>query len=52
MLGYDKNDIGKMTDAIESALIKVNADDPLWLSGDLRKALTFLQGLLAEGYFD
>jgi hypothetical protein len=52
MLGYDKDDLGQMTDAIESALTTVNANDDPWLSGNLNMTLVFLHGLSAEGYFD
>lgn len=52
MLGYEKDDLGEMTNAIESVLTTVNSDDDPWLSGNLNMTLVFLQGLLAEGYFD
>jgi hypothetical protein len=52
MLGYTKEDLDEMTNAIESALTTINPDDDPWLSGNLNMTLVFLQGLWAEGYFD
>jgi hypothetical protein len=52
MLGYTKEDLDEMTNAIESVLTTVNPDDDPWLSGNLNMALVFLQGLWSEGYFD
>ena len=52
MLGYTKEDLDDMTNGIESVLTTVNPDDDPWLSGSLNMTLVFLQGLLAEGYFD
>ena len=48
MLGYEKDDLGEMTDAIEAALTTVNPDDDPWLSGNLDMTLVFLRKLLAE----
>ena len=48
MLGYEKDDLGEMTQAIESALTTVNTDDDPWLSGNLNMTLVFLRKLLAE----
>jgi hypothetical protein len=48
MLGYEKDDLGQMTQAIESALTTVNANDDPWLSGNLNMTLAFLTKLLAE----
>jgi hypothetical protein len=48
MLGYEKDDLGQMTQAVESVLTTVNANDDPWLSGNLNMTLAFLTKLLAE----
>jgi hypothetical protein len=52
MLGYTKEDLDEMVNAIQSALTTVNSDDDPWLHSRLHMASEFLQGLWAEGYFD
>jgi hypothetical protein len=57
MLGYDEVDLNRMIDAIHDAklfYLRTPSDlinkDPL--VKDLEDAVSFLQGLWAEGYFD
>ena len=52
MLGYTKEDLDNMVDAVASAITTVNSDDDPWLHGSLSKTQEFLEGLWAEGYFD
>jgi len=52
MLGYTKEDLDNMIDAVGSAITTVDSDDDPWLHGSLSKTHEFLQGLWAEGYFD
>lgn len=52
MLGYTGEDLDEMIGAIQSALTTVDDTDDPWLHGNLNKAMEFLQGLWAEGYFD
>ena len=52
MLGYSKEDLDEMTNAIDSAMTTVNPDDDPWLHSRLYMASDFLKGLWAEGYFD
>jgi hypothetical protein len=52
MLGYTKEDLDEMTNAIDSAMTTVNPDDDPWLHSRLYMATELLQGLWAEGYFD
>lgn len=50
MLGYTEADIAVMTDAIEDAIKSGRlADD---VTDGLEKAMTFFDGLWAEGYLD
>lgn len=50
MLGYTKDDLGKMINAITRITrLRVSEDEYL---DDLNMAGDFLQGLWAEGYFD
>ena len=52
MLGYSKEDLDEMTNAIESAMTTVNPDDDPWLHSRLYMASDLLKGLDSEGYFD
>jgi hypothetical protein len=57
MLGYDEVDLNRMIDAIHDAklfYIRTPSDliDKQPLIKDLEDAVSFLQGLWAEGYFD
>jgi hypothetical protein len=52
MLGYTKEDLDEMTNAIDSAMTTVNPDDDPWLHSRLHMARELLDGLWAEGYFD
>ena len=52
MLGYSKEDLDNMIDAVASAITTVNSDDDPWLHGSLSHVQSFLEGLWAEGYFD
>ena len=57
MLGYSKEDIDRMTDAIHDAklfYLRTPSDliDKEPLVRDLEEAVSFLLGLWAEGYFD
>ena len=52
MLGYTKEDLDTMIDAIATALLSVNDTDDPWLHGNLNRTKDFLEGLWAEGYFD
>jgi hypothetical protein len=50
MLGYTETDLATMTDAIEDAIKSGRLSDKI--TDDLAKALSFLDGLWSEGYFD
>jgi hypothetical protein len=54
MLGYTMDDLDKMINAIHDAkLFYIKTDGPDKDMGDnLHQAISFLQGLWAEGYFD
>jgi hypothetical protein len=57
MLGYTKEDLDRMTNAIHDAklfYLRTPSDlmDKTELRNDLEMANSFLQGLWAEGYFD
>ena len=57
MLGYTKEDLDRMTTAIHDAklfYLRTPSDlmDKTELRTDLEMAVSFLQGLWAEGYFD
>jgi hypothetical protein len=57
MLGYDEVDLNRMIDAIHDAklfYLRTPSDliDKEPLVKDLQDAVSFLQGLWAEGYFD
>jgi hypothetical protein len=57
MLGYDEIDLNRMIDAIHDAklfYLRSPSDliDKEPLVKDLQDAVSFLQGLWAEGYFD
>jgi hypothetical protein len=57
MLGYDEIDLNRMIDAIHDAklfYLRTPSDliDKEPLVKDLQDAISFLQGLWAEGYFD
>ena len=57
MLGYTKDDLDKMTNAIHDSMLfylRTPSDlmDKTELRTDLEMAVSFLQGLWAEGYFD
>jgi hypothetical protein len=50
MLGYDLEDLNIMMDSLADAIASAKLDKAT--TGGLTTALTFLQGLWAEGYFD
>lgn len=50
MLGYTETDIAVMADAMEDAIKSGRLSDET--TDALEKAQSFLDGLLAEGYFD
>jgi len=57
MLGYTKEDLDRMTNAVHDAklfYLRTPSDlmDKTELRKDLEDAVSFLQGLWAEGYFD
>ena len=57
MLGYTKEDLDRMTNAVHDAklfYLRTPSDlmDKEPLRKDLEDAVSFLQGLWAEGYFD
>jgi hypothetical protein len=57
MLGYTKDDLDRMTDAIHDAklfYLRTPSDliDKQPLVRDLEEAVSFLLGLVAEGHFD
>ena len=52
MLGYTKEDLDTMIDAMHTALLLVDDTDDPWLHSRLAMAHSFLGGLWAEGYFD
>ena len=57
MLGYTKDDLDRMTNAVHDAklfYLRTPSDlmDKTELRKDLEDAVSFLQGLWAEGYFD
>lgn len=54
MLGYSAEDVGKMTDAIHDSklfYLKNNGADEN-MRANLEEAVSFFDGLWAEGYFD
>ena len=57
MLGYTESDLNKMINAVHDAklfYLRTPSDlmDKTELRSDLEMAVSFLQGLWAEGYFD
>jgi hypothetical protein len=57
MLGYELEDLNKMINAVHDAklfYLRTPSDlmDKTELRTDLEMAVSFLQGLWAEGYFD
>ena len=57
MLGYTKEDLDRMTNAVHDAklfYLRTPSDlmDKTELRTDLEMAVSFMQGLWAEGYFD
>jgi hypothetical protein len=52
MLGYTKEDLDTMIDAMHTALLLVDDTDDPWLHGNLNRTKDFLEGLWAEGYFE
>jgi hypothetical protein len=57
MLGYTENDLNRMINAVHDAkLFYLRSPSDLMnkdpLVKDLEDAVSFMQGLLAEGYFD
>ena len=57
MLGYTKDDLDRMTNAVHDAklfYLRTPSDlmDKAPLRKDLEDTVSFLQGLWAEGYFD
>ena len=57
MLGYTKEDLDRMTNAVHDAklfYLRTPSDlmDKTELRKDLEDTVSFLQGLWAEGYFD
>jgi hypothetical protein len=57
MLGYTKDDLDRMTNAVHDAklfYLRTPSDlmDKEPLVKDLQDTVSFLQGLWAEGYFD
>ena len=57
MLGYTESDLNRMINAIHDSklfYLRTPSDliDKAPLRRDLQDAVSFLQGLLAEGYFD
>lgn len=57
MLGYTENDLNRMINAVHDAklfYLRTPSDlmDKAPLRRDLQDAVSFMQGLLAEGYFD
>ena len=57
MLGYNESDLNRMINAVHDAklfYLRTPSDliDKAPLRRDLQDAVSFMQGLLAEGYFD
>ena len=52
MLGYAKEDLDNMIDAVGTAITHFYQPSDPWLHGSLSKTKEFLEGLWAEGYFD
>lgn len=52
MLGFTKEDLDNMIDAVDTAMSKISEQSEPWLHGSLAKTKEFLEGLWAEGYFD
>jgi hypothetical protein len=52
MLGYIKEDLDDMINALDSVLTTINSDDDPWLYNNTERAKELLEGLWAEGYFD
>jgi len=57
MLGYNEDDLDKMINAVHDAklfYLRTSSDliDKKPLIKDLEMAVSFMQGLWAEGYFD
>ena len=57
MLGYTESDLNRMINAVHDAklfYLRTPSDliDKAPLRRDLQDAVSFMQGLLAEGYFD
>jgi hypothetical protein len=52
MLGYIKEDLDDMINALDSVLTTINSDDDPWLYNNTWRAMDFLKGLQVEGYFD
>ena len=49
MLGYIKEDLDDMINALDSVLTTINSDDDPWLYNNTWRAKDLLEGLLAEG---
>ena len=52
MLGYATTDVDDMVYALDSVLTTISSDDDPWLYNNTWRAMEFLKGLQAEGYFD
>lgn len=52
MLGYMKEDLDNMIDAVDTAINRTDLASKPWLHGSLSQTKKFLEGLWAEGYFD
>jgi hypothetical protein len=52
MLGYAKEDLDNMIDAVATAITETDLATKPWLHGSLSQTQSFLEGLWAEGYFD
>ena len=52
MLGYIKEDLDDMINALDSVLTTINSDDDPWLYNNTWRAKDLLEGLLAEGHID
>ena len=52
MLGYTKEDLNNMKYGVDSALLVLDSDEHPAIHNYLVMTKDFLDGLLAEGYFD
>jgi hypothetical protein len=52
LVGYEEVDALDMILGVQSVMITVNPDDDPWLYNTLWKTKDFLEGLMAEGYFE